>query len=159
MKTRKILLGATMIVTSFAFASLLMSSSYVENAKFQQVVKISGNATSKDMVPTVTGNGNATLTGTYDPSTGILKYTTNWKDLSGAPTMGGFYTGTPGTAGTVVGDPWALGADLKNTGSYSGQVKLTPEQAKDLMSGNWYYSLGTPTNATGEIRGQISAKP
>jgi|KBSMisStaDraftv2_1062788.scaffolds.fasta_scaffold00025_26 hypothetical protein len=159
MKTRKILLGTIMVVTSFAVATLLMSSRFVENAKFQQLVKISGNATSKDMVPTVTGNGNATLTGTYDPSTGILKYTTNWKDLSGAPTTGGFYTGAAGTAGSIAGDPWALGADLKNTGSYSGQVKLTPEQAKDLMSGNWYYSLGTPTNATGEIRGQISAKP
>jgi hypothetical protein len=159
MKTQKFWLGAALTVASFALATVLMSSSSVGNAKFQQTIKISGNATGKDVVPAVTGTGTATINGTYDPSTGVLTYTTNWKDLSGAPINGGFYLGAPGAAGTPLGDPWTLGTDLKNTGSYAGTIKLTPEQAKQLTSGQLYYTLGTQTNAGGEIRGQISAKP
>jgi|SRR6185295_15634569 len=154
MKSQKTWFAAGFILCCFAFAVLLMSS-----ATFQQSVKISGNASGKDVVPSVSGNGSATLTGTYDPSSGMLKYTTNWKDLSAAPTTAGFYAGSNGTAGIALGDPWALGTDLKPSGSYSGTIKLTPDQAKQLMNGDWYYSLGTPTNAGGEVRGQIAVKP
>jgi len=154
MKSQKKWLGASLILCCFAIATVLMSS-----RTFQQVIKISGNASGKDVVPAVSGNGNATLAGTYDPSSGILKYTTNWKDLSAPPSAAGFYTGSTGVAGTAVGDPWALSNDLKTTGTYSGTMKLTPDQAKQLMNGDWYYSLGTPVNAGGEVRGQIAVKP
>lgn len=120
---------------------------------------VSGNASGSQMVPSVSGNGTATINGTYDPNTRVLTYTTNWTGLSGAPTSGGFYSGASGTNGTLVGSNWTLGSGLSSAGTFSGQTTLTADQATQLTSGNWYYTLGTASNANGEVRGQITATP
>jgi len=36
-----------------------------------------------------------------------------------------------------------------------GKATLTPEQAKDLIDGRWYFNLHTSANPGGEIRGQV----
>jgi hypothetical protein len=36
-----------------------------------------------------------------------------------------------------------------------GTATLTPEQAKELVDGKWYFNLHTSANPGGEIRGQI----
>jgi hypothetical protein len=36
-----------------------------------------------------------------------------------------------------------------------GSATLTPEQAKDLEAGRWYFNLHTQANPGGEIRGQV----
>ena len=118
---------------------------------------ISGNASGSQMVPSVSGNGTATMTGTYDPNTRVLTYTTNWTGLSGAPTSGGFYSGASGSTGTLVGSSWTLGSGLSSTGMFSGTTTLTADQAAQLTSGNLYYTLGTSNHSTGEVRGQITA--
>ena len=118
---------------------------------------ISSNASGSQMVPAVSGNGTGSMTGSYDPNTRMLTYTTNWSNLSGAPTSGGFYNGASGTAGTAVGSPWTMGSGLTANGTYSGSMTLTEDQASQLTGGNWYYSLGTAANSGGEIRGQLSA--
>lgn len=118
---------------------------------------LTGNATGAQMVPVVEGDGTGTFTGTYDPATRKMSYTTTWNGLTGAPTSGGFYTGAKGAAGTAAGDPWTMGTDWTGTGSTTGTMTLTPEQANDLINGNMYYSMGTAANSGGEIRGQISA--
>jgi CHRD domain-containing protein len=118
---------------------------------------LSGNASGSQVVPSVTGNGTGTFTGSYNPANNTMTYTTNWSNLTGAPTSGGFYNGASGSAGTAVGTPWTMGTDWTGTGTYSGTMQLTPAQATQLTGGNWYYSMGTATNANGEIRGQISA--
>jgi hypothetical protein len=122
-----------------------------------QPYTISGDANGGQMVPSVTGNGTGTISGTYNPSTRTLNYTTNWNNLSGAPTSGGFYSGARGTAGTAVGSPWTFTSDATGTGSVSGTMNLTEAQANDMLNGGWYYSMGTATNSGGEVRGQISA--
>jgi hypothetical protein len=37
-----------------------------------------------------------------------------------------------------------------------GQATLTPEQAQQLMAGEWYINVHTRANPNGEIRGQIT---
>lgn len=118
---------------------------------------ISGNANGAQMVPSVSGNGTATMTGTYDPNTRIMTYTTNWVGMSGAPTSGGFFTGASGAVGTAITPGWTIGTDWTGTGTASGSVVLTADQASQLTSGNMYYSIGTATNAGGEVRGQLTA--
>ncbi|HEX2535978.1 MAG TPA: CHRD domain-containing protein [Chitinophagaceae bacterium] len=118
---------------------------------------LSGNATGAQMVPAVTGNGTGTFTGSYNPGTMVMTYTTNWSNLSGAPTSGGFYAGASGAAGTAVGSPWTMGGNLTGTGMHSGTMTLTADQANQLLNGGWYYSMGTGTNPGGEVRGQITA--
>jgi hypothetical protein len=120
---------------------------------------ISGSASGNQMVPAVSGNGSATISGTYNANTGVMTYTTNWTGLSGAPTSGSFYSGASGTNGTVMGSSWNMGTGLTSTGTYSGQMTLTSDQAMQLRNGGWYYTLGTANNSNGEVRGQITATP
>jgi hypothetical protein len=121
------------------------------------IYTLSGNASGAQMVPSVTGNGTGTITGTYNSNTRALNYTSNWNGLSGAPTSGGFYGGATGVNGSAIGSPWNLGTNPLATGNVSGNMTLTDAQATDLMNGNWYYSMGTGTNTNGEIRGQMTA--
>jgi hypothetical protein len=116
---------------------------------------IGGNANGSQMVPSVSGTG--TISGKYDPSTRSLTYTSNWSGLTGAPSSGGFYNGASGVNGTARGTPWTFDSNATGTGSNTGTMTLTSEQAQQLTSGNWYYTYGTAINTGGEVRGQISA--
>jgi hypothetical protein len=122
-----------------------------------QPYSISGSANGSQVVPAVSGTGTGTITGSYDPKTRELTYTSNWSGLSGAPTSGGFYTGASGTTGTAIGTPWTFEAGATGTGSNTGTMTLTSEQANQLINGNWYYTYGTTMNPNGEVRGQITA--
>jgi hypothetical protein len=117
---------------------------------------ISGNATGANMVPSVTGTGTGTITGTYNGDTRQLNYTTNWNGLTGAPTAGGFYNGAAGVNGAAMGSAWTFGTNPTATGSTTGQMTLTADQATQLTGGNWYYTMGTAANSGGEVRGQIT---
>lgn len=118
---------------------------------------VTGNAAGSQMVPSVAGTGTATFSGTYDPDTRVMNYTTNWNGLTGAPTTAGFYNGASGVSGTAAGSPWTMSGGLTGTGTYSGTMTLTTEQANQMTAGNWYYSYGTTTNPSGEVRGQLTA--
>lgn len=150
-----------------AIASFVVFSAFAVSCKKDKtnnnpnsgMYTISGSANGTQMVPSVSGNGAATMSGTYNANTGVMTYTTNWTGLSGAPTSGGFYSGASGTNGTAMGSSWNMGTGLSSTGMYSGQMTLTADQATQLKNGNWYYTLGTANNANGEVRGQITATP
>ncbi|MGZ3952322.1 MAG: CHRD domain-containing protein [Flavisolibacter sp.] len=152
--TKKILLISSIVVM---IALVFTSCKKDKNNSTSQTYAISGTASGSQMVPSVSGNGSATITGTYDPNTRVLTYTTSWTGLSGAPTSGGFYSGASGSNGTLVGSSWTLGTGLSSAGTFSGTTTLTADQASQLTSGNWYYTLGTANNPTGEVRGQITA--
>lgn len=118
---------------------------------------ISGSANGSQVVPSVAGTGTGNITGTYNPGTRQLNYTTTWTGLTGAPTSGGFYNGASGTNGTMMGDAWTFDAAATGTGTRTGSMILTDEQATALTNGNWYYGYGTTANTNGEVRGQITA--
>jgi hypothetical protein len=119
---------------------------------------ISGDADAAQVSDTTVSSGTGTISGDYNPNTKVLTYTSTWTGLSGPPTSAGFYNGQSGAVGTAVGGPWVIDASATGTGTTSGTMTLTSEQAAQLISGGWYYSYGTDTYADGEIRGQISAE-
>jgi hypothetical protein len=151
---RFLLISATVAMSALILSSCKKDKNDNTNSN---MYTISGNASGTQMVPSVSGNGSATITGTYDPNTRVLTYTTNWTGLSGAPTSGGFYSGASGTNGSLIGSSWTLGTGLGSTGTFSGTTTLTADQAAQLTGGNWYYTLGTSSHSTGEVRGQITA--
>lgn len=161
MKKNRSFLWRMVVLTTLCLSTLLVFTGCGkedDGADHNQAnYTISGNASGAQMMPAVSGSGSGTITGTYNPNTRELIYTTNWTNLSGAPISGGFYTGASGAAGTAVGTPWTLASGLTGTGTHAGTMTLTSEQANQLTGGNWYYMLGTAANSGGEIRGQISA--
>jgi hypothetical protein len=160
METRKSLVKRVMMISSAVLISTVALTSCKKDNTSTTTAKsytISGNANGAQMVPSVAGNGSGTITGTYNPNTRVLNYTTNWSNLTGAPTSGGFYYGASGVNGTAVGSPWTMNSGWTGTGNLSGSMTLTADQATQLTSGNWYYTMGTASNSNGEIRGQITA--
>lgn len=153
---RIVLISSFALVSAFVFVSCEKDHNDNNNGTNYT---ISGNANGTQMVPSVSGSGTGSISGTYNTNTRILTYTTTWTNLTGAPTMGAFYTGTSGTNGAIVGSNWTLGSGLTASGTFSNSVTLTQAQETQLLSGNFYYVLGTTANATGEVRGQITATP
>jgi hypothetical protein len=128
-----------------------------DNVTDNRPYTVSGSANGAQMVPAVTSSGTATITGTYNPATRELNYTSNWADLTSAPTSGGFYAGASGVTGVAVGTPFTIASGATGTGTTTGTMTLTEEQEKAFLAGGWYYSYGTVDNPNGEVRGQISA--
>src|SRR5689334_13092819 len=97
---KKIVIIASVVAGSTFMFSSCDKSDDNDNAKMYTV---SGNASGSQMVPSVTGSGSASISGTYNSNTRVLTYTSNWTNLTGAPTAASFYSGTSGTAGVAVG--------------------------------------------------------
>jgi hypothetical protein len=126
-----------------------------DNNNTSNMYTLSGNANGGQVVPAVAGNGTGTITGTYNASTNTLNYNVGWNGLSGNASSVGFYGGAAsGANGTQIGNNVAI-TTAGATGGAVGTMTLTPAQAADLLAGRWYYLVGTPTNSTGEVRGQI----
>lgn len=103
-------------------------------------------------VPANDSTGTGTLTATLNTETNELKYRIEFTGLSG-PVVAAHFHG-----------PAAEGANAKPqlpiktspiASPIDGSATLTPEQAKDLTDGKWYFNLHTAANPRGEVRGQI----
>jgi hypothetical protein len=77
---RLFLISSTVLMSALVLSSCKKDKNDTNNTN---MYTISGNASGSQMVPSVTGNGTATMTGTYDPNTRVLTYTTSWNGLSG----------------------------------------------------------------------------
>lgn len=142
--------ATAILLSSFFLACSKNDEPPVDNRPYT----LSGNASGSQVVPAVRDSGNATITGTYNPGTHVLNYTSNWTGLSGAPIAAGFYGGAAGASGISVGNAWTLSGGA--TGTVTGDVTLTDTQAAQLIAGNLYYTYSTANFPSGEVRGQIS---
>jgi hypothetical protein len=157
MKARKSFLKSTLLLAMATVSVFTFSACNDDDDDMDyRSYNITGTANGGQMVPSVSGTGSGNITGTYNPSSRQLNYTTTWTGMTGGPTTAGFYNGAPGVNGAAMGSSWTLGTTTSN-GSYTGTMTLTDEQASQLTSGNWYYTMGTAANSTGEIRGQVNA--
>lgn len=118
---------------------------------------LSGTASGSQAVPASSNsNGSGNFSGTYNSSTRVMSYTSTWSNLTGPPLTGGLYTGAAGQVGASI-TAWSLSSGLGTSGSFSSSTTLNADQQAQLLAGKCYYILGTAANATGEIRGQITA--
>jgi len=160
MKTRRnpvsgLFMASLVILGALAFTACDKKNEDKNSSK--TMYTIGGNASTSQVVPSVSGTGTAAISGTYNSGNGQMITTTTWTNLSGAPISGGFYMGAAGTNGSLVGDLWSLGTGLATSGTFSDTTTLTSDQATALKGGNMYYSLATGTNPNGEVRGQLTA--
>jgi hypothetical protein len=147
---------AMMLGTALAGALLLTSCDKDDDdPAVNNTYTISGDGSGSQVVPAFAGTGTGTITGTYNKETNRLDYNVGWNGLTEDASAVALYTGAAGTAGTSVQDLSISTAGL--TGNSTGSLTLTDAQETDLLTGNWYYSVGTATNTGGEVRGQITA--
>ncbi len=103
-------------------------------------------------VPPNDGAGTGTLTATLNTGTNEFKYHIEFSGLSG-PVVAAHFHG-PAEAGTNA-KPQIPIKTSPIASPIDGSATLTPEQAKDLADGKWYFNLHTSRNPGGEVRGQI----
>jgi hypothetical protein len=146
------MLTGALIISGLMFTSCNKDDDNDNNDMFN----LSGSANGSQVVPSVAGSGTGTITGTYNRNTNQLNYNIGWNGLSGAASSVGFYGGAmSGANGTQVGNNLSI-TTAGSTGGSIGTITLNDQQESDLMAGKWYYLIGTPTNGTGEVRGQIT---
>jgi hypothetical protein len=103
-------------------------------------------------VPPVATNAAGQAEVQLDTLTNVIKWKVTYSGLTG-PVSGAHIHGPAGpgqNAGVVVGFSGNLNAQ-----PILGESKLTPQQADQLASGQWYVNLHTAANPNGEIRGQL----
>jgi hypothetical protein len=107
-------------------------------------------------VPTPTGvpaGAGGTAMWTLDEATSTLSFVVSVHDLSGTPIAGHLHAGQPGVAGPIVVGLSPLPS--APTSMVSGSVALPNAALQDLFNENLYINYHTPTNPSGEIRGQV----
>jgi CHRD domain len=87
-------------------------------------------------------------------ATRSLTWSVSYNSLSGPATMAHFHG--PATEGKN-GPPviWLKEKGVAVESPIKGEATLTPEQAQQLMAGEWYINVHTQANPSGEIRGQV----
>lgn len=96
-----------------------------------------------------TGTGQAEVQ--YNENSGMLRWKVTYAGTTG-PLTGAHIHGPAGpgqNAGVVVPFPNVASSPIQ------GETKLTPQQASQLMAGQWYVNLHTAQHPGGEIRGQL----
>jgi hypothetical protein len=144
---------------SFAMATALFFTSCTKDDTASTSITFSLNSTasgSQAVPASSNSNGSGNLTGTYNSSTKVMTYTTTWANLTGAPISGGLFAGVVGQIGTSI-SAWTLGTGLSAQGNFSATTTLNADQEAQLLAGKAYFVLATTANASGEIRGQITA--
>jgi hypothetical protein len=106
-------------------------------------------------VPAVATGGRGQAELALNEGNSVIRWRITYEGLSG-PVVGAHLHGpaTP-TQNAPVAIPFA--GPLKSP--LTGELRITPEQAVQLMSGQWYVNLQTERHPQGEIRGQLRPKP
>jgi hypothetical protein len=143
-----------MKVTSIFFRTALMTSAlaFSSIAVHAATVSLKAELKASSEVPPKDTAGKGTLTATFDTDTNELKYHIEFSGLTGPVTAGHFH----GPAAEGVNAKPQLPIKTNPIASpIEGSATITPEQAKDLLDGKWYFNLHTTANPGGEIRGQV----
>ena len=147
-------LGAGLLASSVLFVSCDKDDN--DDTDDSRMYTVSGNASGSQVSPPTTSTATGTLTGTYNGSTNVLQYAVAWNALttvaSGVELRG---PASLGANGTLVSALTITTPGM--TGVASGSITLTEAQEDDLLDGDFYYTVLTATNTSGEIRGQVTA--
>ncbi len=135
------------IQAAIAAAAILTFAAGAANADAQKYI---AHLTGAAEVPSNTTTAKGDISALLDTDNGDLSYTVTYSGLSGPATAAGFH----GPAGNTAEGPVVAPA-ASPTSPISGTIKLTPQQTRDLNSGNWYFNVETGANPKGEIRGQL----
>lgn len=142
--------------TALAAGALLLALGGCALVRPSQKVEIfeAGLSAAQEVPPTASsGSGQAEVQ--LDTLTQVMKWKVNYTGLTG-PVTGGHIHG-PAGPGQNAGIAIPFGGNL-NASPIQGEVRLTPQQTDQLMSGQWYVNLHTAANPGGEIRGQLRVR-
>ena len=139
------------LFSSLAFSAVAVHAAHAAPQRATHFVAALSGA---GEVPAVTSEGKGTLRATLNSKHTALNWKVTFSGLSGPVTAAHFHG--PAAAGENTGVAIPLSGAMKSP--ITGNAKLTPAQAADLLAGKWYLNLHTAANPNGEIRGQVMMK-
>jgi hypothetical protein len=105
-------------------------------------------------VPPVDTSGTGAADLTYDSATRTVTWNITYSGLSSPVTMAHFHgPAKEGQNGPVV--IWLTKQGAAPTTPVTGSATLTPEQAQQFTTGEWYINVHSQSHPAGEIRGQV----
>jgi hypothetical protein len=115
------------------------------------LLAFSTTMTGANEVPPVATSATGEVDAVLNKDTRLLRWKVFFRNLGSAPTMAHFH----GPA--AVGQNARVVLPFKGpiTSGMEGRATLTPEQARELIAGNWYANVHTVDHPGGEIRGQM----
>lgn len=117
------------------------------------MVKMKADLKPASEVPPVTDSkGSGMVDVTYDTATHMLSWKGSYSGLTSKAFAAHFHAGEMGKNGGIV---VPIFAPKTAKTPFSGEKKLTAEQASQLMAGGWYVNVHTADHKPGEIRGQV----
>ncbi len=134
------------IICAAVVIAFLSIAAHAATISFQATLKASSEVPPKDSA------GTGTLTATLNAETNEFKYHIEFSGLTG-PVVGAHFHG-PAAVGTNA-KPQIPIKTSSIVSPIDGSATLTPDQAKDLLDGKWYFNLHTSANPGGEVRGQL----
>jgi hypothetical protein len=141
--------GAQIFVRTVIIACALVLMSVAAHAA---TINFKADLKAAAEVPPKNSTGTGTLTATLDTKTNEFTYHVEFSGLTG-PVVAAHFHG-PASAGENAKPQLPIkGSPI--TSPVDGKATLTPEQAKELSAGKWYFNLHTAANPGGEIRGQV----
>lgn len=143
MKNPTSLFRTLVAVSALAFVSI---AAHAATINLKADLKASAEVPPKDSA------GTGTLTATLDTESNEFKYHVEFSGLTGAVVAAHFHG--PAAEGAN-GKPQVPIKSSPIASPIDGKATLTPDQAKDLTDGKWYFNLHTAANPGGEVRGQI----
>jgi hypothetical protein len=137
-------------LTAFAASGIAMWAASSEAAPLSFKVALTGAQQAPPVQTAATGTADLS----YDPATRMLTWSVAYNGLSGPATMAHIHG--PAAAGKN-GPPviWLSEKGAAVANPITGNATLTPEQAQQMMAGEWYINVHTQANQGGEIRGQV----
>ena len=105
-------------------------------------------------VPAVFGAGSGHAELRYERRSSLLHWRVTFSGLSGPVTAAHIH----GPAGPGQNAPAIIPLNPA-AAPIVGQLRITPEQATQLESGQWYVNLHTARHPDGEVRGQLRHRP
>jgi hypothetical protein len=105
-------------------------------------------------VPPNQSPATGTATVTLDSATNSITWSGTFSGLTGPATAAHIHGPAPvgKNAGVIL---WISTKGSPFNSPFEGKAQLTPEQAADLIAGNYYVNIHTAANPGGEVRGQL----
>lgn len=97
-------------------------------------------------------NAIGAISGGYSVQDRKLIFNISWANLESQPTGTTFYTGQYPDSENQVLFPVTEG---NTSGLTAGELHMTNEQANDLLSGKWMYTINSRNHPNGELIGSI----
>jgi CHRD domain len=137
-------------LTGIAGSGIAIWAASSEAAPLSFKVALTGD----QQVPPVQTAATGTADLSYDAATRMLTWSVAYNGLSGPATMAHLHG--PAAAGKNAAPViWLSEKGAAVANPIKGNATLTPEQAQQMMAGEWYINVHTQANQGGEIRGQV----